>query len=186
MTGRAWAYVGFIYLFGGFLLGFSIYTFEPDSPQIIAFLIFTILATVTQLLKSEAPSHQAYHPALIFFFAGVLLLDPFLFYLLVIISHLAEWFKERLTVKGEHLQAWYIQPFNISMHIILGYCAMTVFNLITSEPDVLTSTRALIAVVCSAVTYAALNHLMVGLAISLARGVSIKESGIWAVPLSES
>jgi len=178
MTGRAWAYVGFIYLFGGFLFGFSIYTFEPDSQQFIAFLIFTTLATLTQLLKSEAPSHQAYHPALIFFFAGVLLLDSFLFSLLVIISHLAEWFKERLTVKGEHLQAWYIQPFNISMHIILGYCAMTVFNLITSEPDLLTSTRAMVAVVCSAVTYAALNHLMVGLAISLARGVSIKESGI--------
>jgi diguanylate cyclase (GGDEF)-like protein len=181
MTRQAWFYVGLVYLLGGLLFGFSILTFfsyEPVFQQLPTFIIITSLATVTQLFKSEAPSHQVYHPALIFVFAGVLLLDPFYFALLIIISHLAEWIKERLTVKGEHLRAWYIQPFNICMHIILGFSARSVFNLLTSNSASLTATLSIIAVAAAAATYVILNHLMVGLAISLARGVSIKESGI--------
>ena len=139
----------------------------------------TSLATITHLFKSEAPSHQVYHPALIFVFAGVLLLDPLLFAFLIIISHLLEWAKERLTVKGEHLQDWYIQPFNISMHIILGFAARSVFNLISSSSPSITSSLAIMAAVSAAAAYVLLNHLIVGLVISLARGISIKESGIF-------
>lgn len=180
MNIRAWFYVGIIYLFGGVILGFSIVSFDYQPQELPAFIILTVLATVTQLFKSEAPSHQAYHPALIFVFAGVLLLDPLLFALLIIISHLLEWIKERLTVKGEHLQAWYIQPFNISMHIILGFGARVVFNLISSSTTSITSSLAIIAAVCAALTYVLLNHLIVGLVVSLARGISIKESGIFS------
>ena len=178
MSKRAWLYIGLVYLFGGLILGFSAYIYKPDQGQLVTFIILTFLATLTQLLKSEAPSHQVYHPALIFTFAGVLLLDPFLYAVLIIISHLIEWIRERLTVKGEHLRAWYIQPFNISMHIILGFCARTVFSLVNSNSPTLTSTVAIMGVLFAILTYVALNHLMVGLAIALARGVSIKESDI--------
>jgi len=178
MSKRAWFYVGIIYLLGVLILGFSAYIYVPDLGQLATFIILTSLATLTQLFKSEAPSHQVYHPALIFTFAGVLLLEPFLFALLIIISHLIEWIKERLTVKGEHLRAWYIQPFNISMHIVLGFCARTVFSLASSNAPTLTSAYAIIGVLLAILTYVALNHLMVGLAIALARGVSIKESDI--------
>ena len=181
MNRRAWFYIGLIYFLGVILFGFSILSFfavEPVLQQLPTFIIITGLATIAQLFKSEAPSHQVYHPALIFVFAGVLLLDPFYFALLIIISHVAEWIKERLTVKGEHLQAWYIQPFNICMHIILGFSARSVFDLITLNSDSLTTTLSLIGVAFSAATYVILNHLMVGLVISLARGVPIKESGI--------
>ena len=176
MSKRAWFYIGLVYLFGGLILGFSAYIYKPDLGQLVTFIILTSLATFTQLFKSEAPSHQAYHPALIFTFAGVLLLDPFLFALLIIISHMIEWIRERLTVKGQHLRAWYIQPFNISMHIVLGFCAQTVFSLVSLNSPTLTSTLAIMGVLLAILTYVALNHLMVGLAISLARGVSIKES----------
>jgi diguanylate cyclase (GGDEF)-like protein len=179
MTKRAWFYVGLIYLFGGFLFGFSIINYGFDRQQLPTFIILAGLATFTQLLKSEAPSHQVYHPALIFMFASIWLLNPFFFSLLVIISHLAEWIRERLTVKGDHLKAWYIQPFNISMHIILGFTAFAVFNFITSDSTLMTSTLALFAIICAAATYVLLNHLLVGLALSFARGVSIKESGIF-------
>jgi len=153
--------------------------FEPDSQQFLVFIILTGLATIAQLFKSEAPSHQAYHPALILVFAGLLLLDPFLFAVLIVISHLVEWIKERLTTQSQHLQAWYIQPFNIGMHIIIGFCVRSVFSSINPDPSTLTTDVALIAALGSALTYVLLNHLMVGLAIALARNISLKESGIF-------
>jgi diguanylate cyclase (GGDEF)-like protein len=91
---------------------------------------------------------------------------------------LIEWLKERLTAKGTHLRAWYIQPFNIGMHIILGFTARTVFVLINPNPSNLISGLAIIAVLSAAASYVLLNHLMVGLVIGLARGISLKESGI--------
>jgi diguanylate cyclase (GGDEF)-like protein len=112
-------------------------------------------------------------------FASIWLLNPFCFSLLVIIAHAAEWIRERLTVKGEHLRAWYIQPFNICMHIILGFTALTVFNRITTDSTLMTSSLAIIAITASATAYVLLNHLLVGLAVSFARGVSIKESDVF-------
>ena len=178
MTSRAWLYVGLVYLLGGMLLIFSLISYLADPTQLLTFLIFTTLATLTQLFKSEAPAHQAYHPALIFIFAGALLLEPFLFAVLIIVSHLIEWLKERTTTESSHLKAWYIQPFNIGMHIILGFTARTVFTLINPTPTNLILGWAIVAAVGSAASYVLLNHLMVGLVIGLARGISLKESGI--------
>jgi diguanylate cyclase (GGDEF)-like protein len=163
---------------GGVLFVFSIIDFQFDPSQLPAFFILTLLAILTQLLKSLAPGHQAYHPALIFIFAGALLLDPFLFGLLIILSHLIEWLKERFTTDDTHLRAWYIQPFNIGMHILLGLSAQTVFKYINPDSLILTSNPAIIAALCAAVTYVLLNHFMVGVALVLARGISWKESDI--------
>jgi hypothetical protein len=49
--------------------------FNPQEIDWINFLLLTSLATVTQLLKSEAPYFQVYHPSLVFFFAGLLILQ---------------------------------------------------------------------------------------------------------------
>jgi diguanylate cyclase (GGDEF)-like protein len=141
----AWIYIGFIYLVGGAIIIASLPTTQIANQNWLLFFIILTFITVTQMLRVEAPSHQLYHPAYIFIMMGALLLDPFLFNLVVIVSHLAEWIKER-SIKSKHLQDWYIQPFNIAL---LG-----------------------------AVVYVLLNHLIVGLVITLARRVSFKESGI--------
>ena len=178
MNIRAWIYIGFIYLLGGGCLVYSFLNFEPETSQSIIFIILLLLATASQLFKSEAPSHQAYHPALIFIFAGVLLFDPFLFAVIILVSHLAEWIRERLTTESAHLRAWYIQPFNIGMHIILGFIARTLFMLVNPDPSNLTNHFAIIGALIGALAYVVLNHFMVGLALFFARGVSLKESDI--------
>jgi diguanylate cyclase (GGDEF)-like protein len=109
--------------------------------------------------------------------SGALLLDPFLFNLMVIISHLAEWVKERW-LKSKHLQDWYIQPFNMGMHILLGASVRLIYNWINPDPGDFTTWYALTGAILGAVVYVSLNHLIVGLVISLARTVSFKESGI--------
>jgi uncharacterized membrane protein YczE len=111
MNSRAWFYVGLVYILGSVLLGFSIFIFKPDPVQLPAFIVFMVLATLTQLFKSEAPSHQAYHPALIFVFAGVLLLDPFLFATLIPFTSLVY----------STLQYW--DAYHFRFHRAYGFCA---------------------------------------------------------------
>jgi diguanylate cyclase (GGDEF)-like protein len=142
-----------------------------------ALLILGLLATVAQLFKSEAPTHQLYHPTLGFSIALVLLFDPGWYVLLVLLTHLLEWAKEALT-RGQHLRDWYIQPFNISMHIICGLLAWLVFHQINPAPGELDSLRAMAGAGLGAIVYVTLNHLLVGEVLVLARGVSWKESGI--------
>ena len=129
------------------------------------------------MLRVEAPSHQLYHPAYVFIMSAALLLDPFLFNLMVIISHLAEWLKE-YWLKSKHLQDWYIQPFNIAMHILLGASVRFVYTAVNPNPGVYTSILAMVGALTGALVYVGLNHLIVGVVISLARKVKFKESGI--------
>jgi diguanylate cyclase (GGDEF)-like protein len=100
----------------------------------------------------------------------------------VIVPHLVEWAKERI-VNSPSLRAWYIQPFNIGTHIIAGLAASAVFvsaQAATTSyliPDVV----PLCAAVIAALAYVTINHLLIGLALVLARGVSWRESGVLRV-----
>ena len=66
-------------------------------------------------------------------------LAKLLFVLLVIVPHAIEWAKERLS-KSSNLKAWYIQPFNISVHILAGFAAHGLLQLSATR---LTSTEPL-------------------------------------------
>jgi hypothetical protein len=76
----------------------------PTPSQWGAFAARTVLATVAQLFKAAAPNHVLFYARPIFFFAGVLLLSPYLIVLLVAIPHLIEWGKERWQ-HSPHLRA---------------------------------------------------------------------------------
>jgi diguanylate cyclase (GGDEF)-like protein len=180
MTMRAWIYVGAILCSGIILSMVAFIAGAPGSGSLMDFLLLVGLATTAQLFKSEAPSHQLYHPTLIFLFAGVLLLEPGWFVLMVIITHLVEWVKEAAT-KSQHLRAWYIQPFNISMHILVGYGARLLFLTLNPGPRVFDTLAAMVAATVAALMYALLNHLIVGQVLVLARGISWRESGILEV-----
>lgn len=177
MVRRAWFYIWGVLITGAIFSLFALMGFNAPIDQWITFAALTLFATLAQFFEAEAPGRQSYYPHTLFFFAGVLLLDPFLFIWLIIIPHLIEWLKARLT-NSAHLRAWYIQPFNIAVHIIAG---MTAYWLIaTLAPNAtLDPTLAAVGVVTLAATaYVALNHLLIGLALVLARGVSWRESGV--------
>src|SRR5205814_116333 len=93
----------------------------------LPFAGLTLLATLSQLFQVEVPGRQSYYTHTAFFFAGMLLLPPPLFALLVAVPHLIEWGKERI-LRGPHLRSWYIQPFNISVHIVAGSLAYWLFE----------------------------------------------------------
>jgi putative nucleotidyltransferase with HDIG domain len=79
------------------------------------FAALTGAASLAQLSAARLNRGRAFHPALIFVIAGVLLLPPEQIPLLYIASHIADWLKLRY--------AWYIQPFNIANYIVAGSSA---------------------------------------------------------------
>jgi diguanylate cyclase (GGDEF)-like protein len=165
-------------LLGGFVVAVQAFvTIDLSEIEWINFVLLTTFATGTQLLKSEAPYYQVYHPSLVFYFAGILVLQPAAFVLLVMIAHLAEWLKERL-VSQEGLREWYLQPFNAAMHIIIGALARLLYMAINPDYELIGTLSALLGAGVVACVYVALNHLMVGEAVVLTRGIYWKETGV--------
>ena len=182
MSRRAWAYIWIVFVMTVLLLGAAIITASPSSfaDQWQLAVVLTISATLAQLFKVEAPNNQTYFATTIFLFAGVLLLNPPLFALVVIVSYLVEWAKEKI-VRSHLLRLWYLQPFNICTHVLAGFAAKGVFDFFAGYvgdfSQVYDSFGLVAGVVAGAVAYVVVNHLMVGLALVLARGASWKE---WA------
>lgn len=177
MKRSAQIFIGGI-LLGGIIVAVQAFvTFNPMEIEWINFFLLTTLAAGTQLLKSEAPYYQVYHPSLVFYFAGVLVLQPAGFVLLVMIAHLVEWLKERL-LSQESLREWFLQPFNAAMHIIVGSLAKLLYLAINPNHELIGTLSALLGAGVVACVYVALNHLMVGEAVVLTRGIAWRETGV--------
>jgi diguanylate cyclase (GGDEF)-like protein/putative nucleotidyltransferase with HDIG domain len=176
MSRRAWVYIWGVLATGLLLSGLAFSAPPASSEQWLTFAALMLFATLSQFFEAEAPGRQSYYPHTIFFFAGVLLLQPSLFALLILVPHLIEWAKERLH-NSTHLRAWYIQPFNISVHIIAGFTAYWIHGVLNPTASVI-SLESAIAATLAAMAYVVLNHILIGLALVLARGVSWRESGV--------
>ena len=177
MSRRAWTYIFGVLLVGAVLSGLALPVAAQSTAQWLTFAILVVLGIVVQLLKARGGGHEAWHANLVFLFAGVLLLPPFLFVLLVIIPHLVEWAKERW-VKSPSLRNWYIQPFNIATHIIAGSAAGWVQTALNGDTITFLTPSSVLVMTTAALTYVALNHVLIGQALVLARGVSWRESGV--------
>ena len=180
MTRRAWAYIWSVLLAGAVLSGQAILA-NPALPaaHLLTFVALTALTIVSQFLEVEAPGRQSYYPHLVFLFAGALLLPSSYFALLVLIPHVAEWIRKRLA-KSPLLRNWYIQPFNIATHLIAGAAARWLFTALVSDATAFATPASLLAVTLAAVVYVLINHLLVGLALLLARGISLRGSCVLA------
>src|ERR1043165_6680575 len=127
MSRSAWIYISSVFVMEAICCGLAALRSSVPSDMWLPFVGLTLLATLSQLFQVEVPGRQSYYPHTAFFFAGVLLLPPPLFVLLVTVPHLAEWVKEHV-LKGPHLRSWYIQPFNIATHIVAGSAAYWLFQ----------------------------------------------------------
>ena len=174
MPRKAWFFIGIIYISGLIItIGAAMKADFMNSDQWLTLFVLATFATFAQLGKAEAPDHQLYHTTLVFQFAGVILLEPFYYVILVAIPHLIEWGRERL-VDSTHLRDWYLQPFNICVHIISGALAFIVYTSLSRSGMGVTSVN----VVTAAIVYVFFNHFLIGLALHFARGVPFRESGI--------
>ncbi len=179
MSIRAWLYIGVILLAGLGLTAWAYWTFPFVPSELFLFAQLTVFTTLTQVLKVVAPGRQSYYISPVFVFASLVLVSPFLFILVVTISSVLEWSKERLT-HSPLLRDWYIQPFNISTVIIAGLTAHGALDLIETQASFPLGIPAwLPAVLVASSIFVLTNHLLIGLALLFARGISLRQSGIF-------
>lgn len=175
---RSWIFITTIYILAAVVTGISYLSFQPTQEQLVIFGALTVLATLAQLFKVEAPNNVTYFATLIFLAAGIILLHPFLFAAMVIIAYSIEWVKERL-INSHLLRKWYIQPFNISMHILAGTAARWVYYEVENLTTALPQLSLVMAVLLAMAAYVLINHLLLGLVRLLSQRVfSIRESGM--------
>lgn len=177
MSFSAWAYIWGVLVAGLALSVVALIHFDPVLVQWQTFATFTLLAIGAQLFEAVAPNRHAYYPSYVFFFAGVLLLPPALFVLLVTLPHVVELIKARL-INSPSLRDWYIQPFNIAMHIIAGVTARWMHSSLNADLGLSPVLSPVLVVTIVALTYVVVNNVLLGLALALARGISWRESGV--------
>jgi diguanylate cyclase (GGDEF)-like protein len=178
MSLRAWIYIWGVLIAGGLVSWIAYITFSWDESYRSAFLVLLLAATAAQLCRVEGPNNILHYATPIFYFAALLLLPPFLFVAIVVVSLSIEWIKERL-VHGRYLRHWYIQLFNMAMSLIAGFVAYRIIMAFVSNaavPGVLSFGGVTVA----ALAYVLLHETMLGLALSLARNVPIRTSGVFA------
>jgi diguanylate cyclase (GGDEF)-like protein/putative nucleotidyltransferase with HDIG domain len=185
MSATAWLYICSV-LGGGLVLSLLAVLDLTASPAIwVTWAILTALATSAQLFKAHFKSNQEssdgqtlYSPVLVFLFAGVVLLPPGLFILLVIVSHVIEWVRERW-IHSTLLRHWYIQPFNIANHILAGAAAGFLYHMIQRDPPGELSPTPVMLALIAALVYVLGNHMLVGQVLVLARKIPWRETGVF-------
>jgi diguanylate cyclase (GGDEF)-like protein/putative nucleotidyltransferase with HDIG domain len=147
---------------------------SPETPGWTTFFIFGAIAATAQLFVVRMPRlNQSYHTTIVFLVPAAMLLPPELVALMGVVQHLPEWLKTR--------SAWYIQIFNIcnwTLSMLAAYAAFHGILSINSGSDVEYAAAGLAA----AAAIVGVNHLLMAPMLHLARGHSLRESGLFSFP----
>ena len=145
---------------------------RPSGEQLAAFAVLSVLSAAAQLFKVDAPNKHSYHTTPAFLLAAVLLLDPPLLLPLGLLILLPEWLRYRYP--------WHIQAFNIATYLLNMLAAWAVFHIAVGQPGLIVGWQVALATALAAVTFALTNHVLVGLVLRLAAGISFRNSRVFA------
>ena len=140
-------------------------------------VVWIVLGIYSQFFEVKYGRHS-YYPHLIPFFVATILLQPVGLALVVGIPHLVEYAKKLYDGKP---YIWYIQPFNISSHVLAGLAAQQVYLLLGGSMTTLSLETTLLPTVPAIFVYVVVNHLLIGQILVLARQISWAESGVMNV-----
>jgi diguanylate cyclase (GGDEF)-like protein/putative nucleotidyltransferase with HDIG domain len=146
---------------------------SPDTPGWTTFVILGAIAAVAQLFVVRTPRNQSYHTTIVFLIPAAMLLPPELVVLMGLVQHIPEWLKNR--------SAWYIEIFNIcnwTLSMLAAYAAFHGILRIAPASNV----EYAIAGLSAAAAMVAVNHLLIAPMLHLARGHSLRDSGLFSFP----
>ncbi len=132
------------------------------------FATLAVLASLSQLLSFHLNRRRVFHPAIVFIVAGALLLPPELMILLVVITCVPDWFKQRYK--------WYAQTFNIANYVLSGLAAWAVGNAIgfPAAPGGEAAAGA-----CAAVVFVFVNRALLLPMLYLGPGLTLRKTGLF-------
>ncbi|MCA1482084.1 hypothetical protein, partial [Bradyrhizobium sp. NBAIM08] len=86
--------------------------------------------------------------------------------------------EHRVDPSSALVKTWYLQPFNIAMYIIAGLAAQYLYAIVSIPGSPLFAMWSILGAMLAAVIFVELNNFLIGFALILCRGVSLRDSGI--------
>ncbi|MFL5918219.1 MAG: diguanylate cyclase [Gaiellaceae bacterium] len=144
-----------------------------STDQWVAFLILGSAAATARLFVVRTPADQAYHTDIVFLIPAALILPPELLVLVAVVQMVPEWLKMRYR--------WYLQTFNIFDYLLAAMAAWFVGRVLLLEHTGIGNgaLRLSIAGLAACVVFVAVNHLLLAVMLRLARGFSLRETGLF-------
>jgi diguanylate cyclase (GGDEF)-like protein/putative nucleotidyltransferase with HDIG domain len=151
-----------------------LFRLESQTEDWFTFLILAGAAGIAQLFLVRTGKNTSYHTTIVFLIPAALLLPPEQVALVPILQHIPEWLKSRTS--------WYGQTFNICNYTIAilgasgGAYLVMESRLADNHPDVTFA----IAGFTACVLLVGINHSLLAPMLALARGHSIRETGLFS------
>jgi diguanylate cyclase (GGDEF)-like protein/putative nucleotidyltransferase with HDIG domain len=143
---------------------------STDTSGWLIFAIFGGAAAIAQLFPVQTPKNNAFTPAILFMLPTAFLLPIELVALMPVVMHVPEWLKVRYP--------WFMQSFNIANHTINIFAVYGVVHVVAAYGPGTEQQRWAVAGITGAVAYVILNHTIVAVMLRLARGMSLRETGL--------
>jgi diguanylate cyclase (GGDEF)-like protein/putative nucleotidyltransferase with HDIG domain len=149
------------------------HTIDASSDDWATFTLLAGACAAAQVFVVITPRNQSYHTTIVFLLPAVLLLPPEFLPLVALIQHIPEWLKERY--------AWYIQSFNIANYAIDLLAAWAAARAVMHASWLIPQDRPRMAAawLVAALVLVAANHILLAFMLCLARGHSLRESGLF-------
>jgi diguanylate cyclase (GGDEF)-like protein/putative nucleotidyltransferase with HDIG domain len=146
---------------------------ERRTGHWLAFAVLAGAASAAQLFPVRTPRDYSFQMTGVFLIPAALLLPPPLVALIAIVQHVPEWLKAR--------HPWYMQSFNIANYTIATLAAAGCARLaLRLDPVTNDSLRFALAGVAAALVFVIVNHGVLATMLRLARGHSLRESGLFS------
>jgi diguanylate cyclase (GGDEF)-like protein len=130
------------------------------------FAVILAAGALAQLFATHTTGNQVFHTGLAFTVAAALLLPPELVVLVAVGQHVPEWFR--------HRYPWFIQTFNAANVVIAALAAWALRDALDGGG------RPVAVALAAALTYIAVNHLLLARMLWLARGHDSTSSGLFS------
>ncbi|HUH16098.1 MAG TPA: PAS domain S-box protein [Gaiellaceae bacterium] len=141
----------------------------PTGEQWTLFALLLPFAALAPLFQVSVGRNHGFHTGLAFVVAGTLVLPPVLLLGLVLALQPAQWFRDR--------SAWYIRAFNLSNYSLSALVAWTAASAVGGEAG----GGFALAGLAAAVSFVAVNHLLLAIMLRLGRGHSFRQSGLFSL-----
>jgi diguanylate cyclase (GGDEF)-like protein/putative nucleotidyltransferase with HDIG domain len=164
-----------LYIMGITLLGLGIYIWqlrfiEIDSPWL--FVGISILASAGQVKKVHgSTARSSYAISWVFYGFSIFHFGLAGALLVILIAHIIDLIINKYP--------YYIPPFNVANYGIAAFCASVVYE-VGLKIGWMPAAMDVLGIVVAIIIFTILNHLIIGLVISFARGQNFSESGAFA------
>jgi diguanylate cyclase (GGDEF)-like protein/putative nucleotidyltransferase with HDIG domain len=139
------------------------------SLDVALLAIAIVLCAVGNLFEVFAPANFSFQPNLVVFLAASLLLPPWAIAVLAVVSFVPGWFVHRFP--------WYMVVFNIANYTLAGVAAHAIVHAQGAFGNNWSpGFESALALAAAAIAFVLVNHALIVLVVTLARGRSLRRS----------